>query len=126
MNALRSSVLAIVLGALAAPVGLPADDPIGDNLGTINFSVSGDREAQEHVVRGVKLLHHMMYPEADREFARAAEIDQQCALAHWGRAMTIIHPLWPDAPNEAELTAGTNHIRRGLACPPATPREQRY
>ena len=81
MNALRSSVFAIVLGALAAPVGLPADDPIGDNLGTINFSVSGDREAQEHVVRGVKLLHHMMYPEADREFARAAEIDQQCALA---------------------------------------------
>lgn len=126
MNALRSSVFAIVLGALAAPVGLPADDPIGDNLGTINFAVSGDRKAQEHVVRGVKLLHHMMYPEADREFARAAELDHQCALAHWGRAMSILHPLWPDAPNEAELAAGKNHIHRGLDCPPATARERRY
>ncbi|HTO04878.1 MAG TPA: hypothetical protein VL069_14295 [Opitutus sp.] len=126
MNALRSYVFAIVLGALATPVTLSADDPLGDHLGTINFVVSGNRDAQEHVIRGVKLLHHMMYPEADREFARAAEIDQQCALAHWGRAMTIIHPLWPDAPNEAELSAGNDHIRRGLACPSATPRERRY
>lgn len=103
-----------------------ADDPLGDTLGTIHFAVSGTPDAQEHVVRGVKLLHHMMYPEADREFAAAAAADPACALAHWGRAMAIIHPLWPDAPNEAERTRGAEHIRTGLACPPQTPRERAY
>jgi tetratricopeptide (TPR) repeat protein len=68
----------------------------------------------------------MMYPEADREFAQAALADPKCALAHWGRAMAILHPLWPDAPTDAERKQGAEHIRRGLACPPATPRERAY
>ncbi|MBL9190219.1 MAG: tetratricopeptide repeat protein [Opitutaceae bacterium] len=67
-----------------------------------------------------------MYPEADREFAAAAAADPACALAHWGRAMAIIHPLWPDAPTEAERKQGAEHIRRGLASPPATARERAY
>jgi tetratricopeptide (TPR) repeat protein len=88
--------------------------------------VSGAPEAQSHVIRGVKLLHHMMYPEADREFARAVRIDATCAMAYWGRAMSILHPLWPDAPNEAELGSGADYIKQGLACPPKTPRERVY
>jgi tetratricopeptide (TPR) repeat protein len=68
----------------------------------------------------------MMYPEADREFAHAAEKDPRCALAHWGRAMALIHPLWPDAPSQTELAQGSEYVRRGLASPPATPREKAY
>ena len=67
-----------------------------------------------------------MYPEADREFASAIDADPACALAYWGRAMTLIHPLWPDAPTEAERKQGAELIRLGLACPPATPRERAY
>lgn len=126
MNSTRYFVFAIALSALAFPVSLQADDRLGDNLGAIEFSVSGDPAAQRHVIRGVKLLHHMMYPEADREFARAVGIDGRCALAYWGRAMSILHPLWPDAPNEAELVNGANYVKQGLACPPATPRERAY
>ena len=124
MNPLRSISLAIVLGLIAA--GVRADERLGEQLGTIHFDVTGRPEARAHVVRGVKLLHHMMYPEADREFVAALKEDPRCALAHWGRAMAILHPLWPDAPNPGELAEGAAHLQAGLAAPPATPRERAY
>ncbi|HYP17149.1 MAG TPA: hypothetical protein VEQ65_08050 [Opitutus sp.] len=126
MTRSRLLLLALAFGAISTPVGLLADDRLGDQLGTVRFEVTGQPAARTHVIRGVKLLHHRMYPEADREFARAAAIDPECALAHWGRAMTLLHPLWPDAPNETEIAEGTEHIRRGLACRSATPRERAY
>lgn len=122
----RVLLLVSVLGAFSAPTPGLADHPSGAKLGTIQFEVSGQPAAQAHVINGVKLIHHMMYPEADREFAAAVAADPACALAYWGRAMTLIHPLWPDAPTEPERTAGAEYIRRGLACPSATPRERAY
>ena len=124
MPAYPSTCFAVLLFALALPGH--ADDGIGNQLGTVRFEVSGTPEARGHVVRGVKLLHHMMYPEADQEFAAAAEADPACALAWWGRAMTIIHPLWPDAPTAAEHKLGADLIQKGLACPALTPRERGY
>ncbi|ACB74349.1 tetratricopeptide repeat protein [Opitutus terrae] len=127
MKATRSLFFFVALGGLGFSVRLLAgDDALGDQLGTIQFEVSGSPEARDHVVRGTQLLHHMMYPEADRAFARAIAADPHCALAYWGRAMTLLHPLWPDAPTEAELRQGAEFIDRGLACPPATVREQDY
>ena len=126
MKSPRILLVASVLGTVLTPALSLADHRPDDKLGTISFEVSGRPEAQEHVVHGVKLVHHMMYPEADREFAVAAAADPACALAYWGRAMALIHPLWPDAPTEAERKQGAEHIRRGLACPSATPRERAY
>lgn len=124
MRALPTVCLAVLLVALAGPGR--AEDGTGDKLGTVRFEVGGKPAARGHVVRGVKLLHHMMYPEADREFAAAAAADPSCALAWWGRAMTIIHPLWPDAPTSAEQALGAGFIQKGLACPALTPRERGY
>jgi tetratricopeptide (TPR) repeat protein len=126
MKPTRVLLVASFLAAIFSPSRGRADHSLGDKLGTIHFDVSGQPDAQEHVVRGVKLVHHMMYPEADREFAQAAAADPKCALAYWGRAMTLLHPLWPDAPTDAERKQGAEQIRRGLACPPATPREKAY
>lgn len=103
-----------------------AKDALGEKLGTIRFEVSGNDAARAHVVRGVKLLHHMMYLEADREFARAVEADPACTLAHWGRAMAIIHPLWPDAPDAAEMKQGASYVATALAQTPRTARERAY
>lgn len=127
MSPTRILFSALLVGAFLQPVRSLADrKPDSDKLGTINFTVSGRPEAQAHVIRGVKLVHHMMYPEADREFAAALAADPACALAHWGRALTLIHPLWPDAPTEAERQQGAAQIRAGLALPALTPRERAY
>jgi hypothetical protein len=122
---MKTTVVTALLLSVCPLVSV-ADHSFGNKLGTVRFDVSGKPAARDHVVTGVKLVHHMMYPEGDQEFAAALALDPNCALAHWGRAMAIIHPLWPDAPTEAERKAGAEHIQRGLACPNLTPRERGY
>jgi len=117
----------VLLTSLLVVLSAYADeDRLGESLGTIQFESGGKPEVREHIVRGVKLLHHMMYPEADREFARAADLDPDCAFAWWGRAMVLIHPLWPDVPTEEDRQTGAGFLTRGLATARATPRERAY
>ena len=97
-----------------------------DKLGTIHFKVSGDAVTEKHIVRGVKLLHHMMYVEADREFSAALEHDPDCGFGYWGRAMAIVHPLWPDIPNGDDIKRGADLIKAGLARPTKDARERAY
>lgn len=104
----------------------PSPDILGQKLGTIRFEVSGNAAAQARVVRGVKLLHHMMYHEADREFAAAIAADPDCTLAYWGRAMALIHPLWTDEPDAAAMQQGRDWVNTGLARGPRTARERAY
>lgn len=126
MKTMRALLVAAISASFLNPPLGRADHPLAGTLGTVRFEVSGQPDARNHVIRGVMLVHHMMYPEADREFAQAALGDPKCALAYWGRAMSILHPLWPDAPTEAGRKQGAEYIQHGLACPPATPRERAY
>jgi tetratricopeptide (TPR) repeat protein len=125
-----AALLAVLLASITCGDHPASSDSnvnaFGDKLGTIHFEVPGKPEAQQHVVRGVKLLHHMMYYEADREFAAAIAADPDCTLAYWGRAMAIVHPLWPDAPSETELSQGWEWVMAGLAREPKTHREHAY
>lgn len=118
-------VAALVVAIFSGSTGY-GHEQLGNKLGTVQFEVRGKREAQEHVVRGVKLVHHMMYLEADREFAAATEADPECAMAWWGRAMTLIHPMWPDMPSANDRKVGAEQVRRGLAAKGLTPRERDY
>ena len=126
MTVLRRSFVFVLLGMVTTSLALLADERIGDELGVIHFEVQGTPDVQAQVVRGVKLLHHMMYPEADRAFAAALSINDQTAIAHWGRAMSLLHPLWSDAPNAAELKQGAESLQRGLACRGLTGRDRAY
>lgn len=107
--------------------GFAAAHPPGkDDLGTIHFAASGDAARQEQVVRGVKLLHHMMYVEADKVFAATLAEDPGCAFAWWGRAMALVHPLWPDTPDAAGMKQGADYVRSGLAVAALSARERAY
>lgn len=123
----RGATLLLLLPAAALLSAPPTNEAaLGEKLGTVRFEAAGKPAARAHVERAVKLLHHMMYPEADASFAAAAEADPSCAFAWWGRAMTLVHPLWPDAPTEAERQAGAVFVQRGLALPTLTARERGY
>ena len=119
---------AALLSALLPVLSAVADTPAAgrEKLGTIQFAVSGDAFTQEHVLRGVKLLHHMMYVEADREFAAVVAHDPDCGFGYWGRAMALIHPLWPDIPDAHDLQQGLDYVQAGTARAPHTPRERAY
>ena len=121
---LMAALLALL--ATALPVAASTAPAGGEKLGTIKFAVTGDEFTREHVVRGVKLLHHMMYPEADREFAAVVAHDPDCGFAYWGRAMALIHPLWPDIPDAHDLQQGLVYVQAGAARSLHSPRERAY
>lgn len=94
-------------------------------LGSVDFPVSCSRPAQVEFNRAVALLHHMTYPQARAAFEQVAAIDPQCAMAHWGVAMTLFQPLWPTRPGTAALQRGWEEVRKAQA-EPATERERLF
>ncbi len=105
-----------------SPVAVPKE--IGD-VGDVSFPISCQAEQQAGFNRAVALLHHMTYLVAEREFMRIAAEDPSCAMAHWGIAMTLIHPVWPGQPEAGALRRGAAEIARARALK-KTEREASY
>ena len=69
------------------------------------FENSCSTSVQAKFQEAVTLLHSFEYPETPRLFREISDVDPGCAMARWGSAMSIWHPLWAP-PSEAELQAG--------------------
>jgi tetratricopeptide (TPR) repeat protein len=102
-----------------------AEEPLS-SLGHVDFPISCGPAVQTRFHRGLALLHHMMYKQAEREFEEAAEIDTKCAMAYWGIAMTLFHPLWPGKPTRDDLKKGWEAVQTAKALHPPSGREQAY
>jgi tetratricopeptide (TPR) repeat protein len=72
-------------------------------LGVLEFPTSGATEAQDAFERGVMLLHSFEYEDARSAFLEAQSIDPGFAMAIWGEAMTLNHPLWDQQKREDAL-----------------------
>lgn len=94
-------------------------------LGKVDFPISCNETVKSRFNRGLALLHHMMYRQAEKEFETVAKLAPDCAMAYWGIAMTLFHPLWAE-PNEDELQKGSLSIETAKALKPPTKREQDY
>ncbi len=95
----------------------------GDDLGVVAFQVSCDPVVQGDFDRAVALLHHMMYQEARATFQAIAQEDPECAMAHWGIAMSLFQPLWPGRPDVDTRRQGWEAVERARALGPGTERE---
>jgi tetratricopeptide (TPR) repeat protein len=96
--------------------------PVGD----VSFPVGCNAEAAPLIERGVALLHHMMYDEARFVFGMADDRDPDCALAYWGRAMTLITPLWPDVPSLSQFERGLTLVEKSVSLGGHSDREDAY
>ncbi len=95
-------------------------------LGTVHFPISCAAAVQKPFARGVALLHSFWYEEAEKEFSQIAKDDSQCAMAHWGIAMSIWHQLW-DNPAPNVITRGLEEVKAAEKLETkATPREKGY
>ncbi len=107
------------LAALALAVPLAAQLPEGhgghaEQLGRVRFPTSCHGAAQRGVEQGVAYLHSFWYEKATEAFNAAAAADSSCAMAFWGQAMSLLHPLWtPPAPADAQVAMLA--IDRGLS-----------
>jgi tetratricopeptide (TPR) repeat protein len=121
------SVMALALAAScsSSPEQAPSGDVLGQALGSVAFPVECNADAAARMERGLALLHHMMYANAQKTFQEAAEADPSCAMAPWGVAMTLIHPLWSDLPSREDLTRGVELVHQARALG-GTERERGY
>ena len=116
----------LVLGAALCAPAMAAEKArqLGDlgQVGDVKFATSCDPSLQKEFDRGLALLHSFFYDEARRVFTAIAEKDPECAMAHWGVAMSYYHPLWT-APDSTEMAAGDAAAGRALAAKKQDPRE---
>ena len=78
-----------------------------EKLGVVSFSISCLPAVQVEFNRGIALLHSFAYAAAESAFRRVAAGDPNCAMAHWGVAMTYFHQLWePPLTPSASAVAG--------------------
>ncbi len=95
-------------------------------LGQVDFPISCSREAQTVFERGVALLHHMTYEQAKHEFTAITTAEPECAMPHWGIAMSLFHPLWSDQPTEAEVAKALAAIDQAKTLGTLSERERAY
>ena len=97
----------ITLTAALAATGLVrAKEPFFEGLGAYRYKVTTQSpEAQRYFNQGLAFYHGFNHGGAIRSFQAAAELDPECAMAHWGIALAsgphINLPLVP--PPAAEL-----------------------
>src|SRR4026208_2545685 len=61
--------------------------PLLDGLGDLHHPVTTEsKQAQRYFDQGMRLLFGFNHKEAIRSFRSVAQLDPQCAMAHWGVA----------------------------------------
>src|SRR5438045_4310579 len=108
--------IATVSYSTNAQTTLPSDQPIKaellDGMGDHRHPVStNNADAQKFFDQGLALMFGFNHDEAMRSFIRAAELDPNLAMAHWGIAMTLgpNYNIPVDAPREK---AAFEHARK--------------
>ncbi len=100
--------------------------PAPEKLGKVSFPISCSPAVQEPFNRAVALLHSFAYTAAENQFEVVAEADPQCAMAHWGIAMTYFHQLWEPPLAPATIPAAQKEIQRAQQIGSRSEREQQF
>ena len=81
-------LLVLLLTVFAPPTPAAEAVPLFDGLGSYSRTVStASPEAQRYFDQGLAFMYAFNHDEAIRAFTRAAELDPDCAMAHWGVAI---------------------------------------
>lgn len=96
------------------------------SLGEVDFPISCAAPVQQKFNRAMALLHHMTYPQAREAFEQIVGVAPDCAMAHWGVAMTLFQPLWPTRPSPAALVRGWDEVQKAKALKPPSERERLF
>ncbi len=100
--------------------------PAPEKLGTVSFPTTCKSAIQGEFDRGVALLHSFAYDSAEAAFRTVATLDPECAMAHWGIAMTHFHQLWePPLPPEG-IPVAENEINQAELLENASERERGF
>jgi hypothetical protein len=108
-----------------APPGAANSEDHQHDVGHIHFPVSCTPEAQKAFEYGVALVHSFWYDEAEKTFSSVIRVDPACAMAYWGIAMSLYHPVW-FPPTPTDLRKGIAAIEKANSIGAKTQRERDY
>ena len=123
--------MALLLGFASCPqvtlaqAAITATEAAPEHLGKVHFPTSCSPQAQPAFEKGVALLHSFEYEEARQSFAEVQTRDRNCAMAHWGKAMSLYHQLW-DFPDAGKLAEGRKEIALANKLHPGSPPEKGF
>ena len=131
---MRMKAFAAVAASLCLATWAGADEGHvhdGEHLGKVDFPVTCNAAAQAAFQRGAALLHSFQYEDAAGAFAETATADPQCAMAYWGTAMSLYHPVWAAAnpqaaPTPADLKKGAEALAKAKSVGARSDRERDY
>ena len=123
----RCTALALFL---AASCGIQAqeahDHGAPKRLGKVSFAISCAAQVQPEFNRGVALLHSFAYSAATSTFEEVSKQDPNCAMAHWGVAMSYFHQLWEPQIAVPAFPAFAKEIEAAEKLKPSDARERGY
>lgn len=102
----------------------PAGNP--EQLGTVHFPVSCSAAVQKEFDRAVALLHSFWWSAATEAFTTIVQTDPDCAMGHWGVAMTRVENPFAWPPQPKMLQEGWAAIEKAKAAGAKTQRERDY
>jgi len=105
-----------------------AKEPLYDGLGSYSRKITtGSPEAQRYFNQGLAFVHGFNYNAAIRAFQQAADLDRECAMAHWGIALacgphinlTVVPPpaaelAWKEISLAQKHSSGASPVERAL------------
>jgi tetratricopeptide (TPR) repeat protein len=130
MSSIRVSFVTVVVACVVSAPAVGQQEhqhqhTAPEKLGTVTFPTSCAPAVQKDFARAVALLHSFWYDEAEKAFREVAVADPTCAMAHWGVAMSLYHPIWA-APSAEELARGRAAVEKARALGGKTGRETAY
>ena len=97
-----------------------------ETLGDVTFHVSCTPPAQKLFNQAIAMLHSFWYDEAEKTFRYVTTVDKDCAMGHWGVAMSLYRQLWATPPTPEELQKGRDALQRAKQLMTKTDRERAY
>ena len=94
-------------------------------VGYAHFVVTCSPELQGEFDGAVAILHSFFYEESEHRFQSIAARDPRCAMAWWGVAMSLWHPLW-EPPDSTSLRRGWSAISHADSLGAGSERERAY
>jgi Tfp pilus assembly protein PilF len=118
------AALVLATGCLPTTSALGQDET-DTRLGTVHFATSCNEVAQRRFDRAMRYQHSYWYLNAKEVFDEVLKADPNCAMAHWGIALTLLDN--PHAPiPQPNLAPGLAAIQKAKAMGAKTERERDY
>jgi tetratricopeptide (TPR) repeat protein len=126
---MRKSLLAATVSTtalmLASSQPLVAQGDVDQQLGTVHFQISCNEVAQRRFDRAMRYQHSYWYLPAKDVFEEVLKADPDCAMAHWGIALTLLDNPHNPIP-QPNLAPGLAAVEKAKAMNAKTERERDY